>query len=234
MLHESTKQLGICTDLKPGLVADLPATARPSSTTGSATSATAIASRSLSPAVAATEEERRELIARQRSALYGEGGFPEGGFVDENGVVRQAAPRLGGNSPLAFEGKPNPEMQNVGAEERRGSANPSVPGQQQQQPSRTSVSSPGGSPPRNTAPIGTRPQQGGQANMGRSTTPGLPSPLSFGAYSDEKENGAQAKAEGGEDKKQEQGNNGRLNGWGNKSQVWGSGNKLGVQASVWG
>jgi hypothetical protein len=57
-----------------------------------------------------SEEETRELIARQRSALYGEGPFAEkGGYVDEAGAVRTGMPAppgpaaLRGHSPLAFE-----------------------------------------------------------------------------------------------------------------------------------
>ena len=40
-----------------------------------------------------SDEERRELIARQRSALYGEGPFAEtGGYVDETGATRPGIP----------------------------------------------------------------------------------------------------------------------------------------------
>ncbi len=66
--------------------------------------------RSLSPGNM-SEDDRRELIARQRSALYGEGPFAEtGGYVDENGNVRSGPPgthnapaTLRGHSPLAYE-----------------------------------------------------------------------------------------------------------------------------------
>ncbi|ROT40990.1 hypothetical protein SODALDRAFT_270650 [Sodiomyces alkalinus F11] len=58
-----------------------------------------------------SEEETRELIARQRSALYGEGLFAEkGGYVDETGIVRTGSlarsgpSSLRGASPMAFEG----------------------------------------------------------------------------------------------------------------------------------
>lgn len=70
--------------------------------------------RTLSPGSNMSEDERRELIARQRSALYGEGQFSEGGaYVDETGAVRpgppthhvvpSAASGLRGPSPLAYE-----------------------------------------------------------------------------------------------------------------------------------
>ena len=48
--------------------------------------------RSLSPA-SMSEDQRRDLIARQRSALYGEGSFAEtGGYIDETGTPRPGAP----------------------------------------------------------------------------------------------------------------------------------------------
>ncbi|KAL2260676.1 hypothetical protein VTK26DRAFT_5244 [Humicola hyalothermophila] len=56
-----------------------------------------------------SEEERRKLIAQQRSALYGEGTYAEGGgFVDETGAARPGLPgpqgaALRGHSPLAYE-----------------------------------------------------------------------------------------------------------------------------------
>ena len=61
-----------------------------------------------------SETDRRDLIARQRSALYGEGPFAEtGGYVDETGTPRpgipgahHGAPSVGshrGPSPLAYE-----------------------------------------------------------------------------------------------------------------------------------
>jgi len=62
-----------------------------------------------------SEDERRELIARQRNALYGEGAnYPENGAFDENGTPRPGtqgsgsqsaatAAGLRGHSPLAFD-----------------------------------------------------------------------------------------------------------------------------------
>ena len=57
-----------------------------------------------------SENERRDLIARQRSALYGEGPFAEtGGYVDETGTPRPGMPPHTGpggirrHSPLAYE-----------------------------------------------------------------------------------------------------------------------------------
>lgn len=58
-----------------------------------------------------SEEERRQLIAQQRSALYREGPFADApGYVDETGAVRPGLPTphggpsaLRGHSPLAYE-----------------------------------------------------------------------------------------------------------------------------------
>lgn len=210
-----------------------------------------------------SEEERRDLIARQRSALYGEGGaYPEGSFVDENGVTRQAAPVQNGrgHSPLAFENgaakQADAQQAQTQDEQTRAnstsspssnSANFQVFDNVAQQSSRTSTSSPGGSPPRqgkpatgtSVAPIGTRPTGQQAANPAlnkRSTTP-LPSPLSYGFAANEDGNG---KSGGGADRATSAASNPSstaqdvgLGGWGNKSGVWGK-NSLGVQASLWG
>ena len=59
-----------------------------------------------------SEEETRELIARQRSALYGEGPFADkNSYVDETGAVRTGAPgpapsgpsSIRGHSPMTFD-----------------------------------------------------------------------------------------------------------------------------------
>lgn len=218
-----------------------------------------------------SEDERRELIARQRNALYGEGAaYPENGGFDENGLPRPATRGSGthssaamrGHSPLAydhFNAQANqPETapaENQPTQERRNSranstSSPSSNPQSSfnlfesaaQQSSRTSTSSPGGSPPRQgkgptssgVAPIGTRPmgQAPNPALKPRSTTP-LPSPLSYGfaaseAKNAEKDNRATSAASNPNQAQQDAGL-----GWGSKSAVWGK-NSLGVQASVWG
>lgn len=122
-----------------------------------------------------------------------------------------------------------------------------------QQSSRTSTSSPGGSPPRQgskvtavssgVAPIGTRPSpsaQGQAANPAlnkRSTTP-LPSPLSYGFShqddSDTKERSTSSASNPSGPAGGAQEQNVSSIGWGSKSGVWGSKSSLGVQASVWG
>src|SRR4051812_47636094 len=176
----------------------------------------------MSPGSGMSEEERRELIARQRNALYGEGAaYPEGAGFDENGTPRpgtqgsgsQSATGIRGHSPLAFDHfnaqasqgdsqqvpEPQSATQAPGQQRSRAnstsspSSNPtssfSLFESAAQQSSRTSTSSPGGSPPRQgkaptssgVAPIGTRPsaQAANPALNKRSTTP-LPSPLSYG------------------------------------------------------
>ncbi|KAH8886473.1 hypothetical protein GQ53DRAFT_658179 [Thozetella sp. PMI_491] len=238
--------------------------------------------RTLSPG-SMSEDDRRDLIARQRSALYGEGPFAEtGGYVDETGTPRpgipgpNAPPTMRGHSPLAYEyGRaPPPHGDGVGSpaegaqgaqsggpnERSRANSNSSPqsnPSGQKgvfdapiQQSSRTSASSPGGSPPRQgapgskpgqstVAPIGTRPtasnQSGNPALNKRSTTP-LPSPLSQGytaSGNDENANPTGA-TQSNPNSASAEGNVG-LSGWGNRSgAVWGSKSGLGVQASVWG
>ncbi|RDL41588.1 Uncharacterized protein BP5553_01567 [Venustampulla echinocandica] len=244
--------------------------------------------RTISPGSGMSEEERRELIARQRSALYGEGpAFGENGAFNENGTPRpttqgsgsQSATGLRGQSPLAFEqfnAQSKAENSNQQAPTEPQSATGQAPGQPRsranstsspssnptssfslfdsaaQQSSRTSTSSPGGSPPRQggngkaptssvVAPIGTRPSGQAQnpALNKRSTTP-LPSPLSFGfAASQQKEEGQSGEKETRTTSAASNSNNGQQPqqdvglGWGSKSGVWGK-NSLGVQASVWG
>lgn len=248
--------------------------------------------RAISPN-AMNEEERRELIARQHRALYGNDNssfYEAGNFGDDNHTPRPAAQAVGaagsnvggrGPSPLAFNSfgmseqsqNGNSEIagQYMNAEQNAGKG-PSPKGPQPrsranstsspasnnqsfslfenaaQQSSRTSTSSPGGSPPRQStstnasvAPIGTRPGQTQSAVPSlqkRSTTP-LPSPLSFGfapnentqqnsnANANERSTSAASNPAGN----RESGMN-NMN-WGSNSGVWGK-NPLGVQASVWG
>lgn len=232
------------------------------------------------------EEERRELIARQRSALYGEGpALSENGGFDENGTPRpatqgsgsQSATGIRGHSPLAFDHYNAQISQAEGSSQQAiaepQSATSQAPGQQRsransnsspssnptssfslfesaaQQSSRTSTSSPGGSPPRQgkaptssgVAPIGTRPsaQAPNPALNKRSTTP-LPSPLSYGFAASSEDNKSAGEKDGrtsassnpnGQQQQNQQDHN---LGWGKSGGgVWGN-KSLGVQASVWG
>ncbi|TVY46015.1 hypothetical protein LSUB1_G000195 [Lachnellula subtilissima] len=237
--------------------------------------------RTMSPGSGMSEEERRELIARQRSALYGDGSYSEHAGFDENGTPRPGTQGSGsqsagirGHSPLAFD---HYKSQNQ-IEGQQGNAEPhsatgQAPGQQRsranstsspssnptssfslfesaaQQSSRTSTSSPGGSPPRQggkapmssgVAPIGTRPSASQAPNPAlnkRSTTP-LPSPLSYGFAAANNDEGQGTEKDGRTTSAASNPNNAQQQdvglGWGGKSGgVWGK-NSLGVQASVWG
>lgn len=240
------------------------------------------------------EEDRRELIARQHRALYGNDGasfYETANFGEESNTPRPSAQPAGtptsaagrGPSPHGLglnQAQPqsvHPENQvQYSAPEQNTQSQPSgttkgpSPKPQQprsranstsspisnpqnfslfenttQQSSRTSTSSPGGSPPRQTkvatAPIGTRPTSN-QATVSalskRATTP-LPSPLSYGfapaenpssgTSGNERSTSAASNTSAGA---KESGMGSSMT-WGGNSGVWGK-NSLGVQASVWG
>jgi hypothetical protein len=230
----------------------------------------------MSPNTGMSEDDRRELIARQHRALYGaessiypnepatshsllsqdarvtagtvSGGLRNGsplaydpyalpsgpGAVTESAVtmpVRDGKDGASGNSRSRANSTSSPSSNPNGSYNLYDGP---------QQSSRTSASSPGGSPPlnakpsssgANVAPIGTRPttsqQTGGPAPSGiqkRSTTP-LPSPLSYGFSAEQ----GQTEKNPTQDEKM----NNIRGGWGN-SGVWGRKGSLGVQAKVWG
>ncbi|KAK3497679.1 uncharacterized protein B0T23DRAFT_402777 [Neurospora hispaniola] len=230
--------------------------------------------RTLSPGSGLSEEERRKLIASQRSALYGEQGFPDAGvYGEENAGPRfglTAGQNLRGASPMAFDynqvppGFP-PQSQIEGAQgtqsagpHERSRANSNTSPQSNpsggkgifdapigHQANRTSASSPGGSPPRQSAPgskpgqntvapIGTRPSTSNTATnpaLNKGSTTSLASPLSQSyngtANNEAGNNGSAAPASA-----TTEGPNVGLSGWGTRSNGWG---KVGnVQASVWG
>ncbi|KAK0749180.1 hypothetical protein B0T18DRAFT_460049 [Schizothecium vesticola] len=227
--------------------------------------------RTLSPGSNMSEEERRQLIAQQRSALYREGPFADApGYVDETGAVRPGLPTphagpsaLRGHSPLAYEygrappahaeasGHP-PEgvqgSQSAGPNERSRANSNSSPqsnptggkGVFEAQSSRTSASSPGGSPPRHgVAPIGTRPSgPSAMTNLAhhKQAATTLPSPLNQGYSARGNEDGnnqgsgpSQAPSSAIEN------TNMGLGGWGSRpNNSWGNKSGLGAQASVWG
>lgn len=228
-----------------------------------------------------SEEDRRKLIAQQRSALYGEGSLSEAGSFVSDGV---AAPRGGppavqsvpaglrGHSPLAYDYGRTPSVhpeagsqtpaeggqgsQSAGPTERsRANSNSSpqsnppaskgafdVSGPQQS--SRTSASSPGGSPPRQSisgskagqgpvAPIGTRPSVSGASGNPAS----LPPPLNHGYNAPGKDDGSNTSATNASNPPSAapvEGSNVGLSGWGARPGGWGNKPTLGVQASVWG
>jgi hypothetical protein len=168
------------------------------------------------------EDERRELIARQHRALYGENSTLYNNNPTSSQDVRVQSSGPGRASPLAFDpfamqsqgaaGEATVQMPPRGdkdvtggaqGQEARANSNASPSSSQNpafalfdaQQTSRTSNSSPGGSPPMSgppksngsaVAPIGTRPSQGLQqpagAPLGKRTTSPLPSPLGNYSY----------------------------------------------------
>lgn len=209
-----------------------------------------------------SEDDRRELIARQHRALYGN----DSTLYNPDGTPRQpqdvrvpttAAGR--GTSPLAFDPfgvqsqagaesvvqmPPRDQASVVPVAERANStsspsSNPTTFSliENAAQSSRTSTSSTGGSPPATTiagvAPIGTRPA-GAQPAQKRSTTP-IRSPLSFGYTATEQAATGQERSTSAASNPPLTEKNIGLGGWGSNSGVWGAGkNPLGVQASVWG
>jgi hypothetical protein len=216
--------------------------------------------RALSPG-SMSEDERRELIARQRSALYADSPYTEnGGYVDDIGTTRPGAPGLTttsathrGPSPLAYDyGRAAPEASAQGVEASQGSRadspqsnGPNGKGPFDNAVQRTSNSSPGVSPSRQgvpgqagnaVAPIGTRPSgaQGTNSAMGKRSTTPLRSPLSRGysASGNGDENGQSITSSGTPSNPPSATPDG-YNGWGNRP--WGKQpSGLGVQASVWG
>ena len=95
-----------------------------------------------------SEEERRELIARQRSALYGEGpGFPGEGSFEADGTPRpgtqgsgsQSASVLRGHSPLTFDpyNSQSNQTENVN-QQGHVSSTAQAPGQQRSRANSTS------------------------------------------------------------------------------------------------
>lgn len=217
-----------------------------------------------------SEEERRELIARQHRALYGE----QSALYNSNNPTSSQDVRVNssgtgrGPSPLAFDPfrMQSPTAANdsavqmpsrdkdatAGAQELRGN-NDSSPSSGQnptfslfensQQASRTSNSSPGGSPPRqgqksngsNVAPIGTRPTanqgQPAGAPLGKRATTPLPSPLSY-SYNASEQNSNANSTSASLNPSSTVTDKGPI--WGNKNGVWGNSSSQGVQASVWG
>ncbi|KAH8180209.1 hypothetical protein LIA77_01728 [Sarocladium implicatum] len=189
-----------------------------------------------------SEEETRELIARQRSALYGEGPFADqGGYVDENGSVRPGGPgpsgppSIRGHSPLTFDGiarapdagtpgsstdpnvlpkNPSPRPASTTSPQTGAPTNKVFDNAVGPQ-SRTNTSSPtGGSPPRDLAP-GSKPGQSGATVAPIGTRPsGTPT-----GTASAKRSTTPGSSSGG---------------WGRGNGVWGQPSGLGTQASVWG
>jgi hypothetical protein len=212
--------------------------------------------RALSPG-SLSEEERRDLIQRQRTALYGDGHYDDAssGRSNLHGLSTTSSQR--GPSPLAFDyGRQGSgladSVQQSGESQAISRANSNASPQSNPPTgmgiNRTSNSSPtGGSPPRSgaasrpglsgsaVAPIGTRPSISAQAPnpaLTKSATTPLPSPLSHGisASGNTDDNAQTSGSSGNPPSATAEG----YNGWGNRSGGWGNKSNLGLQASVWG
>lgn len=220
--------------------------------------------RSMSPNTM-SEEDRRELIARQHRALYGDNASlyqGEGAPPRPQSQDVRVSSSGRGTSPLAFDQySGQPQQSNESAvqmpprDRGNSTASPvSTQATQQsyallsdaQQSSRTSNSSPGGSPPPGqsqkggapgVAPIGTRPAQAPSSAGGlnkRSTTPLTPSSLSYGFSAEQHLKDERSTSASSNPPQADKGVSG-LGAWGGNSGVWGTGkNSLAVQPSVWG
>ncbi|KAI1329908.1 hypothetical protein F5Y16DRAFT_396776 [Xylariaceae sp. FL0255] len=207
--------------------------------------------RALSPG-SMSEDDRRGLIARQRSALYGEGSFDEAGNGRSGGPPTTTSSQRG-PSPLAFDyGRPTPDGAAPNDSRANSNASPQSNPPGNIGATRTSNSSPtGASPPgagatarsgpsgSTVAPIGTRPSANSQAPnplLNKSSTNPLPSPLSQGmSASGNGDDSTQGAATSGASANPSSAAADGYNGWsGNRSGVWGNKSGLGVQASVWG
>lgn len=191
-----------------------------------------------------SEEETRELIARQRSALYGEGPFADkSSYVDETGKVRTGAPgpsgppSLRGASPLTFDnvgrappsgeaGTPGSAVDHTSISADPSPRPPSTASPQTAGPtnkvfdnavgpqSRTSTSSPTGGSPPRDLAPGSK-----QSQSGATVAPIGTRPSGTPSNAQSKRSTTPLASSGG---------------WGRGNGVWGQSSGLGTQASVWG
>ena len=183
-------------------------------------------------------EDRRDLLARQHKALYDNAGFPD---ENQNSRASNASTGIGN----AFDERSTQDPRSATE-----AASSSVMGSQNftnfdqtaaaQQPTRTSNSSPGASPPRlsnpNLAPgpIGTRPPQAINPAFVKRNTPPASSPrgLGFGEQNPHGERSGSAASNpppaAGRDSMTSSAN------WGNASGAWGKSSLTGVSSTVWG
>ncbi|KAK5949435.1 hypothetical protein OHC33_009609 [Knufia fluminis] len=199
--------------------------------------------RSMSPSTL-SEEGRRELIARQRQALYGPDGagfVPHGQYNQEGaqneqqsgpGGMRGPSPR--GMDPFGMSGQGENIQQQTGENQntsppshQQGKA-PTPPTGDDSVHSRTISKSTTAPISGSMGPIGSRPNpphMPGQMNK-RTTSP-LPSSLAFGFGNNEAGNDRAASGNSGAGQKENQAPS--MGTWGTGSGVWG--NKIG--SSVW-
>lgn len=223
---------------------------------------------------AMNEDERRELIARQHRALYGETSTLYSNNNSNNNPTSSQDVRVQtsgagrGPSPLAFDPFGMQPQSGAGegavqmpprdkdaastAQDARANSTSSPSTTQApafnlfdaQQASRTSTSSPGGSPPvpghksngSGVAPIGTRPQnqnlhQPGGAAMGKRANSPLPSPLGYNSYNASEQNNMATASSASMNPSSTVTDKG-VGIWNNGP--WSNTPTQGVQASVWG
>lgn len=205
--------------------------------------------RSMSPSTL-SEEGRRELIARQRQALYGPDGSgfgphgqftQEGGPNEQTGQGQQSGPGMRGPSPRGMDpfGMPGQADNQQSAEGKTTSPSSHQQGKAQTPPtgeesahSRTVSKSTTAPISGSMGPIGSRPNtqhMPGQPLNKRTTSP-LPSSLGYGFGSNDQigdRNAAQSSNAG----QKESNPPPAMGAWGTGSGVWGT-NKIG--AGVWG
>ncbi|RMZ88633.1 hypothetical protein DV736_g4139, partial [Chaetothyriales sp. CBS 134916] len=207
--------------------------------------------RSMSPSTL-SEEGRRELIARQHRALYGNDGspfLPQSGFSEDQqpASAKAAGPR--GQSPRGIDrfgisgqqaDATSQAVDNASSPAGPNSAgfnkvptppNPDDANHSRQMSKSTAAPIAGG-----IGPIGSRPttQAAPAQSLNKATTSPLPSSISYGFASaqpdqaNERSNSANSNTNG----QKENGANAAIGTWGTGSGVWGS-NKIGA-TSVWG
>lgn len=193
-----------------------------------------------------SEEETRELIARQRSALYGEGPFADKtSYVDETGNIRPGVPgpsgpsSIRGPSPLAFDAAIGrvPSGVDAGTPGSVGDHNIAT-GDPSPRPQ--STSSPQSAGPNNKAFDNA---VGSQSRTSTSSPTGGSPPRDLAPGSKPGQTGAIVAPIGtrpsGTPSTTGSGNrsttpHGSSGGWGRGNGVWGQSSGLGTQASVWG
>lgn len=206
--------------------------------------------RSMSPSTI-SEEGRRELIARQHRALYGNEGAafqPQTGYNDEQQAggqqtTGQRGPSPRGNDPFGMPGQSQGPSDLSGHPDKAASpAGPPKTGFNQiSTPSAGEDNSHARHLSKSTtaplaggmAPIGSRPstQQAPGQNLNKRTTSPLPTSLAFGFGSVEQSNERSGSSNSNNAQKENTPNT-SMGAWGTGSGVWGS-NKIGA-TSVWG
>ena len=216
--------------------------------------------RSMSPSTL-SEEGRRELIARQHRALYGNeapGFVPQGGFSDDgnnsaSNVPSSAAGGVRGNSPRGMDpfGMPNQGEGNTsGGQENNRKEKPTSPAtgsasNQQFGSSQKAPTPPTGeeghsrnmsksttAPVGGMGPIGSRPSTQGQAPSQGINKRSTTPLYNFGSNNDQSAERAGSSNSNANNQKDSSNTNSGMGAWGAGSGVWGS-NKIGGTA-VWG